>query len=294
MAPGPAAAADWVINCLPRAHPPTDPESLIVQIGEELGWFQSPEEAQEKAELWRKRFLNRLRLAINDPERRGRPTRFEFNSVEEEAIQGACFVEPGDSDDLRASKGRRVYIDEYLALIRGLTGRQFEGVCRGLLALIGCEAPILTPRGNDQGIDFHGRLEMRGRLNMAYVQPAFDEALHAWIIGQAKQVAGNVGTPEIRDLIGSVEIALRGISADEGRALTGLEMRPFDSVWRFFVTTGDFSRDALKLINASGLMGIDGLSVAAILADHAVVNGTHGVDPALFDAWVDAQLPAAG
>lgn len=294
MKPGPAAAADWVINSLPRAHPPTDPETLIVKIGDELQWFESPEDAQEKAERWREPFLKRLRFAVNDPERRGRPTRFEFNSSREELVQGACYIEAENSADLRQSKCRRQNIETYVELICGLTGRKFEGVCRGVLALIGCESPVVTPRGNDQGIDFHGRLEMRGRLNMAYAQTAVDEAMHTWIVGQAKQIEGKVGTPEIRDLVGSVEIALHRISADENRALSELGMRPYDSVWRFFITTGDFTRDALKLINRLGLIGIDGLTVAAILSDHEVANLNGAVDLDAFDVWVGSQLPSGG
>lgn len=294
MTPGPAAAADWVMTELPRTQPPTDPESLLVQIGTVLGWFRSTSEAQEKAERWRKPFLTRLRFAINDPERRGRPTRFEFNSSNEDLIQGACYVEDGHSQQLREGKGRREHMDTYLAYVRSLTGRQFEGVCRGVLDLLGCENPVVTPRGNDQGIDFHGRMEMRGRLNMQYVQTAVDEAMHSYIVGQAKQIAGNVGTSEIRDLVGAVEIARLGISADEGQALRDLGMRPYDSVWRFFVTTGDFSRDSLKLLNRLGLVGIDGEMVASILADHAVADVNGVCDRSAFDSWLASHLPADG
>lgn len=234
MRPGPAAAADWVMERLPRTEPPTDPEVLLVKIGEELGWFASPEDAQEKAELWRLPFLRRLRFSVNDPERRGRARRFEFSASREAMIQGSCYIEDGQAEEVRRSKTRRLQMDTYLGYIRNLTGRQFEGVCRGVLALLGCEDPVLTPRGNDQGIDFFGLIEMRGRLNMAYVETAVDEAMRSYIVGQAKQIAGKVSTSEVRDLVGAVEIARLGVSADEGQALRGLGMRPYDPVWRFF------------------------------------------------------------
>lgn len=292
MKPGPAAAAEWVMTELPMMQGPTDPESLLVQIGALLGWFPSTSAAQEKAERWRRPFLTRLRFAINDPERRGRPTRFEFNSSNEELIQGACFVEDGHSQELREGKRRRQHMDTYVTYIRSLTGRQFETVCRGLLDLLGCEEPVVTPRGNDQGIDFHGRMEMRGRLNMQYVQTAVDQAMRSYIVGQAKQIAGNVGTSEIRDFVGAVELARLGISADEGKALQELGMRPLDSVWRFFVTTGDFSRDSLKLLTRVGLVGIDGATVASILADHAVADVDGVCDRDKFDQWLGSHVPA--
>jgi hypothetical protein len=291
MTPGPAVAVDWIMTELPRTQSPIDPEVLLVQIGTRLNWFSSSEDAQEKAERWRTPFLTRLRFVINDPERRGRPTRFEFNSSTDYLIQGACYVEEGHSSELRDSKRRRQHMDTYLAFIRSLTGRQFEGVCRGVLDLLGCEDPILTPRGGDQGIDFHGRIEMRGRLNMQYVQEAVDEAMHSWVVGQAKQIEGNVSTSEIRDLVGAVEIARLGISADEGQALRELGMRPYDSVWRFFVTTGKFSRDSSKLIYRLGLLGFDGEAVASILADHQVADVDGACDRGAFDTWVASHLP---
>lgn len=294
MKPGPAAAADWVMTEMSRTHPPTDPESLLVEIGTPLKWYASDEDAQEKAERWRKPFLTRLRFSINDPERRGRPTRFEFNSSRDDEIQGSCYEEDAHSDELRESKSRRRHMDEYLEFIRTLTGRQFEGVCRGILALLGCEDPVVTPKGNDQGIDFHGRMEMRGRLNMRYAQTAVDEAMHSWMVGQAKQIGGNVSTAEIRDFIGAVEMARFGISADEGQALRELVMRPYDSTWRLFITTGNFSRDALKLINRLGLLGLDGTMVASILADHQVGDVGGICDCDAFEAWITSHLPPGG
>lgn len=291
MTPGPAAAAAWVIQKMPRTHPPIDPEQLIVNIGMGEGWFASPDEAQEKAERWRRAFLNRLRIRINDPERLGRFHRFEFNSSSSDLIQGACYEEDADSDELKESKADRQHIDTYRDFIRALTGRQFEGVCHGVLMLLGCDEPALTPRGNDQGIDFYGHLQMRGRLNKRYVQVAVDVAMNTWIVGQAKQIEGKVSTPEIRDLIGAVEMARVGVSADEGRALAELGMKPFDSVMRFFITTGEFSKDASKLVNRLGLVGMDGEMVATLLADHRIADVNGAPDRAAFDAWVQAHLP---
>lgn len=294
MKPGPAAAADWVIRRLPLDHPPTDPEDLIVRIAVDEAWFSSLEEAQEAAESWRARFINRLTLHINDPERRSRPTRFEFNSSSQDAIQGSCFAEDSDSDELKLSKAARSCADDYRALIKSLTGREFEGVCRGLLELMGCEDPVVTPKGNDQGIDFHGRLELAGRLNKTYAQPSVDRAMRTWIVGQAKQIDGVVGTGEVRDLIGSIELAKRGVSADDGRALKELSIKPFESSIGLFVTTGEVSRDAWKLINRAGLVCMDGEMVAVLLADHSVADNNGVVDSALFTAWVEGQLPGTG
>lgn len=290
MKAGPAAAVEWVNTSLPLDRAPIDPESLLVEIALSHSWCSSKAEAQERAESWRARFVNRLRFQVNDLDREARMLRYEFNGSREDWIQGSCHIESENSQELQASKSRRMFTDDYLVLMRDLSGRQFEAVCRGVLDLIGCSDPVLTPRANDQGIDFFGQISMKGRLNMKYEQVAIDRSMAVWIVGQAKQVAGKVSTPEVRDLIGAVELARHHISADQERALSGLGMRPFDAVWRIFVTTGEFSRDARNLINDAGLLGYDGLQIATLLADHEVADPT--CDTGVFHQWLDEQLAA--
>jgi hypothetical protein len=155
---------------------------------------------------------------------------------------------------------------------------------------MGCEKPVLTPRANDQGIDFYGLLEMAGRLNRKYAQGSVDRAMRSWIVGQAKQIGNPVGTPEIRELTGSLEFARYKVYADGGAALGKLDLKPYDSVFPLFITTGAFTRDAWRLIDGSGLVGMDGPMVAAMLADHCVADADGDCDPEAFRAWVEMHL----
>lgn len=290
MQTGPATAADWVIANFSLTHEPVGLEAFIVEIGRLESWFTSDEEAQESAEKWKDRVANRLRKNLDDARRRGRPARYDFNSSNPLALQGSSFVEASDSPELQRDKTARVHMDDYLRLTQTLTGREFEAVCRGILEFMGCENPVLTPRSNDQGIDFFGLLEMVGRLNKKYARGSIDSAMRSWIVGQAKQIGGPVSTPEIRDLTGSIELARFGISADGGKALQQLTLKPYDPIFRLFITTGDFTRDALSLIDATGMLGMDGLSVAALLCDHCVAELNGMCDPEKFREWMQVHL----
>lgn len=289
MLPGQAAAAQWVILKFPLTHEPIDLEALIVKIGNAESWFASDDEAQELAEKWKDGFASRLTKYLNDAVAHGWPARYEFNSSDPDSIQGSSFIEGTESEELQCEKSARVHMDTYLKLAQGLSGRQFEAVCRGILHLMGCENPVLTPRGNDQGIDFYGLLRMTGRLDRKYVR-GIDRAMRSWVIGQAKQVGEPVGTPEIRELIGSLQLAGYKINADKGKALAKLDLKPYDSVMVFFITTGTFSRDAWSLIDQTGFVGMDGLTVAALLADHCVADVNGECDASAFHTWVESEL----
>lgn len=92
MKGGPAAAADWVIANFPLVHEPINLEELIVQIGQNKSWFLSDEQAQESAESWLERFAKRLANNVDDARRRGRPTRYDFNSSNPDLIQGSSLL----------------------------------------------------------------------------------------------------------------------------------------------------------------------------------------------------------
>lgn len=289
MQRGQAAAAQWVIFEFPLTHDPIDLEALIVRIGTEKTWFSSADEAQEQAEKWKDGVATRLTKFLNDSVRRGWPSRFEFNSSDHNSIQGSSFIEGTESKELQQEKRARIHMDTYLKFAQVLTGRHFEAVCRGILSLMGCENPVLTPRSNDQGIDFYGLLRMTGRLNRTY-ERGIDRAMRSWVIGQAKQVGEPVGTAEVRELLGSLELARHGINADKGRSLAQLDLKAYDSIFPFFITTGTFSRDAWSLIDQTGLVGMDGPVVAAFLADHCVADVNGACKEEAFQAWVASEL----
>jgi restriction endonuclease Mrr len=265
---------------------PVEASTLLAQIAMDEGWFSSVEQAEISAERWVVAFLRRLRAEYNERVTKSRPTRFAFNSSDDRFLQGSCFSGPSDADEIRSAKTRRADLDLYLEALLSIDPREFEAVCRGILALIGCQNPRLTPRSNDQGIDVFGEIIMQGRLGQIYHLGGPDRLLNSWVLGQAKQYAGVVSTPELREFIGSAELSKYGIFADGGKALSGFTAKPYDPLFLFFLTTGSLSKDAWLLASSTGIRVFDGELVAALLADNSVGCDGPNFSTTTFLGWV--------
>lgn len=145
----------------------------------------------------------------------------------------------------------------------------------------------LSPRSGDQGIDFYGRLNFEGRLKQIYMLPSIDRRLRVWLIGQAKHYkSAKVSTPDVRELVGSIELARSRIHAGS-RGLTGLEIAPCDPIFYLFFTTGEISRDGWQLLERSGAIGLDGRMVASFLADSGMGLVDGEFDSISLNSWLN-------
>jgi hypothetical protein len=286
MPRGPAAAAAWVIAALPYDHPPIEAAELLTKIGVDLGWFTDRVDASDYVDRWKRGFLNRLARELNIRREYVRVSRFEFNSSTGEYIQGSCFCEPADPPEVVKAKRSRAQCDFYRAPLTAITPREFEGVCREVLVLLGCGSSKLTPRANDQGVDFFGVLEMRGRLNKVYHLPAVDQNMRTWVVGQAKQYSGEVPTSDIRDLVGALILARANVCADGGISLSGFSPKLFEPVYLMFITTGRFTRDSWTLVKSSGMLVLDMDDLVAFLADNEVAHRDGLFDADFFSRWL--------
>jgi len=206
-------------------------------------------------------------------------------------VQGVCFIEPGDDVEIIAAKKSRLHYLNHLEWLRGLDPTTFEHACRGILRLMGVRDAHVTPQSGDQGIDFFGKLSLEGRLERVYALGSFDRHLGVWLVGQAKRYKSvQVATPDLRELVGSIELARTGTYAGSGKGLEDLRILPCDPVFYLFFTTGSISRDGWELLRRSGMVGLDGEMVAAYLADNnvGVVDG-NASEPA-FNTWIAQQL----
>lgn len=267
--------------------PPRAARAWLADIILTEGWA-SELEAAELAERWEDRFLGRLRHDRSELALLGRPCIYDFNSSSDYMIQGACFVEPADSNELREAKRGRAQISSYIAALSVITPNDFEAMCRGVIRQIGVETPAITPSTSDEGIDFYGRLKLGTLLQTAIGIPRFEDMLNVWLIGQAKHYpSGQAATPEIRELVGSVELARAAAFSRVTSAYPDMQLRPCDPVFFLFFTTGTISTPGWRLLNASGVVGMDGGMLAAFLADQRIGLRDNGVfDGALFDAWL--------
>jgi hypothetical protein len=256
-----------------------------VLVGDKMGWFQSPEEAAERAEAWRPRLITRLTRMINEAQDDHRPYRFEFNASATDKIQGFCFVSPADGAALADAKRRRSFSDEYRREIRDRSDREFESISRGILGLMGCTAPVLTQKSGDQGLDVYGELPMSGRLGHEYPLGGPDSLMVCWVAGQAKKYTKVVEVADIYEFFGAYSLARQGVFHGDGAALQSFTPKPFQPVFLFFLTTGRMTKGAWQLAKRSGLIVLDEPTICALLSDRRVATGAGIFWRSRFAAW---------
>ena len=110
-----------------------------------------------------------------------------------------------------------------LEVIKGITAEKFEKLCQRILRELGFNNVVVTGKSHDGGIDGMGILKL-------------GEVLSFRVAFQAKRYDGTVGSSIIRDFRGAMM----------GRADKGL-----------IITTGVFSRDAVKEATRDGATPID-------------------------------------
>jgi restriction endonuclease Mrr len=288
--PGPSSAAHHTLDNFPLDAAPQQAVVLITAICLSEGWFNEASIAREKAEQWESGYLTILRRELSSANRQSRPTRFVFNSSSTDMIQGACFIEPLDSPDIVTAKQSRLNYLVHLGWLHDLDPTDFEVACRGILRLMGASDARVTRQSGDQGIDFFGKLHLEGRLERAYVLGSLDKNLSIWLVGQAKRYKSvKVATPDLRELVGSVQLARTSTYAGTGGGLEDLKIRPCDPVFYLFFTTGTISRDGWELLEKTGVIALDGEMVAAFLADNdvAAIDGKPSEDE--FSSWIDGH-----
>ena len=120
------------------------------------------------------------------------------------------------------SDGQHEWRDEVLGIVRGIAPDAFERLCQRILRESGFTKVEVTGRSGDGGIDGAGVLRV--------------ELISFHVRFQCKRYTGAVGAREIRDFRGAMV----------GRADKGL-----------FITTGHFTRDAIREAVRDGAPAID-------------------------------------
>jgi hypothetical protein len=273
---------------------PSRTREWIAAIAVNKGWSESASEGQVLGEKLEKGFLVLARREYSRAVEAGRVPEFEFNSSTQEMLQGPCFVEPADDVTVREAKERRLSLADYHTALRSLTPEQFEALCRGLLALIGVSEPKVTRRSHDEGIDFFGKWDLGDQLKSLIALPGGHRLLSVWLVGQAKRYnSTDVATPDIRELVGSVTLARAKAFSRPNNPYPELPLRVCDPVFFMFATSGKMSGDSWELLKQSGVIGFDGVMIAALLADHDVARVAGAFDAPTFAAWLSGHEPTA-
>lgn len=285
--PGPRKAVALLVRSLDIEATPRPLRDLLCQVILSEEWESQQSAAEERAESWEANALTLIKDALGKPDRFGRPSVLEINSSSDYLIQGAAFVEGTETHEGLQHKSRRKHIFRLLSAMRSLSAQEFEGFCTRVIQKIGAEASCTTKLSGDEGIDFFGKLKLKNHIFPDDVAPTLQSQLNVWLIGQAKHYrAIKVATPDIRELVGSVELARHSaFSSIKGSPYPDLDILACDPVFILFFTTGEISLDGWRLLERSGVVGMDGLMLSAFLCDRGVCQSEGHFSESEFQVW---------
>lgn len=254
---------------LAKINADSPPESLVTLIVRELEVVEglSPGLAAERAEAMVERTLAVIRKMHDDHVEKNMFKTYAFNSSDESFLQGVYFIEPQDDEETAASKKRRSQLLEVRGALERLEPDGFERLCKAILMSFDPLSCSLTKYRSDQGIDFYAKVRWLPPLLSGAVDIEVFSRFDIWIVGQAKHyLDSKVSTPDVRELVGAVELARAGAYSLVGDRYPDLKMRLCDPVYYLFMTTGDLSSEAVELARRSGVIALDGFGVCELVA----------------------------
>lgn len=265
-------SASTVFGAIKIVVSATDPPRLLHDVVAEqiiaLGHTDDLGEALETAEA----LLEDVKLLVTahqyESELGGVAWTIELYGSNDEYIRGASSVDRTLTPAEQRARSHRAHASAILGELVRFTPHEFEVASTSILKIMGCTDPHTSPIRNDGGIDFYGRLELRGRLDNPSLYSGFDGRVGVWLVGQAKHYPTRaIQTALLRELVGSVELARTGGAIHEW---AGLQLRPFDAVIQLLFTTGSFTSGSAKLLERTGLLSMDGPQLATFLADAGI------------------------
>lgn len=215
-----------------------------------------------------------------------------LSSLSDRIIMGSCHVQPTDDERIVKIKESRQHIDRLLSRIRLLSFVEFEQFGAAILKELGARTIRVTPRANDQGIDFYGVMSLGDLIGepSGICQLAHD--LNIRFAGQAKHYPSNpIGPAALRELVGAVSLARYKNFTRDTDIFEDLDLRSFTPLIAMFFTTGTFTNGARDLANQTGIIARSGDQLAVFLADRRIgfkeIDGKIQFDDQEFSKWME-------
>lgn len=285
MRSGPNSAALFWAKKIDIEAPPKHIDKCLLEYIEEFHSddLRLPDELLEK---WRDRFVNSIRSIIREEQSRRHFPRFVFNSASDQHLQGYCFCEPNDSAETIDAKRKRSRQIEYYEYLVRLHYNQFEMFCGALLRLWNCTSVNVTQASADQGVDFYGKVPLGKFLKKTILPESAEEGMFAWIVGQAKKYdISKISTSELRELVGAVQLAKSKVFSTATDPLSELNILTCNPVIYLIATTGQMTSGSHKVLERSGIIGLDGFQLSTILADNEVAVENGQLSWSSFESW---------
>ena len=147
--------------------------------------------------------------------------------------------------------------------INDLSASEFESLSARVLAALGCAEVWVTPLSHDQGLDAFG------------YAPAFPQNVPAEInaqcrlvyLAQAKHYKRQaIGSRDIREFVGSVQLATHKIFSTEDQKYEDLTIKPLGPSILVFVTTEELPRTVKAMGRNAGIVVLAAQDLAILLS----------------------------
>jgi len=146
-----------------------------------------------------------------------------------------------------------------------LSHTEFEGLSAVVLQIAGCGDVWRTPASHDQGIDAFGHATLIKRTRGAWL----GAAPQITFLAQAKHYSEcRVGSKDIREFVGSYELALHKIYSDIYKKYERLVMLPFGPVSLIFITSEEIPATVKRLSLRSGVVVLTSDDLFDVLLAH--------------------------
>lgn len=140
---------------------------------------------------------------------------------------------------------------EFQNAINELSCSEFESLSAYILKIAGCETYWRTPESHDQGLDAFGYRSFLERRDGEW----FAGIPRVILLAQAKHFSScKVGSKDIREFIGSSQLAVHKIFSTIDDKYSDLEIPPFAPVALLFITTEEVPLTVKRLGVRSGMV----------------------------------------
>jgi hypothetical protein len=193
--------------------------------------------------------------------------------------------------------------DHILKALLKLTTDDFEVVSAASMMLSGAREMKALCTGDEGGIDFYGRLEIRPPASNIPTGLMHTTVLpkELLVLGQAKryQLNARIGRPEIQLFKGQLRDCLKkyeGNQCPPSHRIPDSYYKRDEPFLGVYVTTASFAETADECVYASGIVLVPGTRLSQFLAFHRVGivedEGSYRFDENKFSLWLDSQRDA--
>jgi len=153
--------------------------------------------------------------------------------------------------------------------INELTDDEFESLSATLLAVLGCDTVWKTPASHDQGLDAFGYAqafpsktphEVRSQCRIVYLAQAKHFSKH------------KVGSRDLREFVGSVELAVHKIFSTVDQKYADLEIKPFGPCIMVFTTSEEIPFTVKTIGHNAGIVVLSAQDIALTLSKARIIQ----------------------